>query len=175
VNKNRNSDLTREASAAGRHRHILVIGYGNPLRSDDGIGWRIAHELRGRLDTSRIEVIECHQLAPEMADKIRLATLVIFVDAALEGFPGEVRHHRLDGMNAEVPSMAFSHGRTPCALMALAADLYAASPEAHLFTVSGSLFRYGEALSREVEHVFPLVVAEIESLIGAAESGIAAR
>jgi len=146
----------------------VLIGYGNPLRSDDGIGWRVAQELRTRQCVG-VEVIECHELAPEMADKIRVATLVIFVDAATGGFAGEVRHHRLDGSGAEKGSAPFSHVRTPRELMALAAELYGASPEAHLFTVSGTSFLIGETLSREVAQALPLVVAEIEALLSAAE------
>jgi hydrogenase maturation protease len=169
LNDNLTSDkLTSGSDVIERGPSIVLIGYGNPLRSDDGIGWRIAQELRARL-RGGVEVIECHELAPEMADKIRVATLVIFVDAATEGFPGEVRHHRLDGSGAQNGSAPFSHARTPREVMALAAELYGASPQAHLFTVSGSSFGIGETLSREVAQALPLVVAEIEILLSAAE------
>jgi hydrogenase maturation protease len=170
-----NEDLIGGSEATERGPSIVVIGYGNPLRSDDGIGWRVVQELRTRLCTSGGEVIECHELAPEMADKIRLAALVIFVDAATGGFPGEVRHNRLGGSGAENESTAFSHARTPREVMALAAELYRASPEAHLFTVSGSSFGIGDTLSREVAQAIPLVVAKIETLLRAAESRMGAE
>lgn len=109
-----------------------------------------------------------------MAERIRHADLVIFVDAAIDGFPGEVRHHHLDSFSLEKSKTAFSHGQAPDALIALAWDLYCVSPEAHLFTVSGSSFRYGETFSSEVARVFPLVVSEIEKLLRAAEAGITA-
>jgi hydrogenase maturation protease len=164
--------MIHDSAAVDRCPPILVIGYGNPLRSDDGIGWRVARELRARVDASRIEVIECHQLAPEMAEKIRGAVLVIFVDAAVEGFPGEVRHHRLDGLRAEGSSPQFSHGPTPAALLALAADCYGSAPEVHLFSVCGGSFEYGECFSPSVARAIPSVVAEIADLLGTAESGI---
>ena len=160
-----------DSATVERGASCVVIGYGNPLRSDDGVGWRIAHELRTRPGNSMVEIIECNELAPEMAERIRHAALVIFVDAAIDGLPGEVRHHRLDGFSAENSRTAFSHGRTPGALLALARHLYSQSPEAHLFTVSGSSFRYGETFSSEVARVYPLVVIEIENLLRAAESG----
>ncbi len=166
-----NHDSVRDSAAAGRHPRVLVIGYGNPLRSDDGVGWRIVQELRSRVDASRIEVIESHQLAPEMAEQIRNAGLVVFVDAAAEGSPGEWRHHRL---RAGGSSSAFSHGPTPDALLALGADLYGVAPEAHLFTVSGSSFCYGESFSPDVTQALPLVLAEIEDLLRASGSGSAA-
>jgi hydrogenase maturation protease len=151
----------------------LIIGYGNPLRSDDGVGWRVADELQIRLHDSRIEVIECCELAPEMAEKLRGTTLVIFVDAEIGGIPGEVHHHRVDGLTANEPITLFSHGRTPGAVLALAAELYAASPECHLFTVSGTSFCLGQSLSPEVAGVVPLVVTEIEKLLSAAGTRIA--
>jgi hydrogenase maturation protease len=171
VKNHANHDSARDSAAAERRPRALIIGYGNPLRSDDGIGWRIVQELRSRVDASRIEVIECQQLAPEMAEQIRNAGLIIFVDAGVEGSPGEWRHQRL---RAGGSSNAFSHGPTPDALLALGADLYGAAPEAHLFTVSGSSFRYGESFSPEVTQVFPRVVAEIEELLRASGSGAAA-
>ena len=171
MNGNGQRDLIRDAAAAALLPRALVIGYGNPLRSDDGIGWRVAQDLRGRVDASRIEVMECQQLTPEMAEQIRTAGLVVFVDAAAEGAPGEWRHHRL---RAEDSGNALSHGPTPAALLALAADLYGAAPEVHLFTVSGISFHYGESFSPEVTQALPRVVAEIEKLLRASGCGITA-
>jgi hydrogenase maturation protease len=165
-------DLACDSSTREHHLPILLIGYGNPLRSDDGIGWRVAREIRARVDSTRMGVVECRQLVPEMAERIRSAKLVIFVDAAAEGFPGEVRHHRLDDHHVEDSSTAFSHGATPEALVALTRELYAAAPEVHLFTVSGGSFGHGESFSAEVEGVLPLVVSEVSRLITAAENGI---
>ena len=158
-----NSDLTNETNEL--QPRSLVIGFGNPLRSDDGIGWRIARELRSRLDASKTEVIECHQLAPDLADTIHAAALIIFVDAAMDGVPGEVRHRRIVALPAEDSSTAFSHGLTPDALLSLAANLYAKVPEAHLFTVSGRTFGYGESFSPEVTLAMPVVMAKVEDLL----------
>lgn len=159
--------VIREFGATEPRRRILVIGYGNPLRSDDGVGWRIADQLPARLQGSRVEVIQCHQLAPEMADTLRDADLVVFVDAAAEGSPGEWNHERL---RAATSNGVFSHGPTAAALLALVHDLYGASPEAHLFTVCGSSFGYGECLSTDVALALPAVVAAMEALLRAAES-----
>ncbi len=160
-------DLTREFAALEHRPRILVIGYGNPLRSDDGIGWRAAEELQSRIETSRVEVIQCHQLAPELAEKFRDTAVVLFIDAQAEGPPGAWNHQRLHAANS---TSVFSHGPTPAALLALAADLYGASPEVHLFTVCGSSFGYGECFSPAVDRALPSVVAEIEALLRAIES-----
>ena len=69
---------------------IVIVGYGNPLRSDDGLGWRVAEELSRRLSPPEVEVIVRHQLTPELADDVRNADAVFFIDAARVGQPGEV-------------------------------------------------------------------------------------
>ena len=69
---------------------VLIVGYGNPLRSDDGIGWHAAGLLATdpRLDGAR--VLARHQLAPELAEDVSRASLVVLVDAAADGDPGSV-------------------------------------------------------------------------------------
>ena len=35
-------------------RRALIIGYGNPLRADDGLGWQAAHQLSAESGQPRI-------------------------------------------------------------------------------------------------------------------------
>ena len=58
----------------------LVIGYGNPLRRDDGFGAVVANEVGHRLDAA---VLAPQQLLPEHTDIVRRALSVIFVDASI--------------------------------------------------------------------------------------------
>ncbi len=68
----------------------LIIGYGNPLREDDGIGWRAAELLERTLAPGAAEVLKSHQLVPELAAQVEGASLVIFLDAAVDQEPGSV-------------------------------------------------------------------------------------
>jgi hydrogenase maturation protease len=45
---------------------ILLIGYGNTLRNDDGVGVRIA-EIIAEENRPHVQVIATHQLTPELA------------------------------------------------------------------------------------------------------------
>ena len=49
---------------------VMLIGYGNPLRTDDAIGWRAAGELSAQLTGDDVEIVACHQLNPEMAEAV---------------------------------------------------------------------------------------------------------
>ena len=66
---------------------ILVIGYGNPLRGDDGVGWRVAEEAAALLPDPPVTVLTVQLLTPELADPISRSDLLILIDAAAEGPP----------------------------------------------------------------------------------------
>lgn len=59
---------------------ILVLGYGNTLRSDDGVGYRVAAAVH-RWHVPDVEGYTCHQLTPDLAAEIAPRQRVIFVDA----------------------------------------------------------------------------------------------
>ena len=44
--------------------NLLIIGYGNPLRGDDGFGWHAALRLREIIHDDGIEILPVHQLTP---------------------------------------------------------------------------------------------------------------
>jgi hydrogenase maturation protease len=125
----------------------LVIGYGNPLRGDDGLGWRAAELLQARLPEA--EVITCQQMTPELAEPISRAARVAFVDAAAEGPPGLIRRRPVEP-DASVPTV-FTHHVNPGLLLSLSERLYGHRPGAVLFSVAGEAFDYGQALSPPVE------------------------
>src|SRR5262245_29107852 len=77
-------------------RRVLIIGYGNPLRADDGVGWQAARHLAELLRDEPIEILALHQLTPELAEPISRADLIIFIDASNEGQPGSWKCERLE-------------------------------------------------------------------------------
>lgn len=141
---------------------LLVIGYGNPLRGDDAFGFLAAERLREMVDDPDVEVRTLQQLTPELMEPLSRAARAIFLDAAAEGPPGELRRRRLDPQ-AVVPS--FTHVATPEGLLAGARALYGAAPPALLLTVAGADFEFGGPLSAPVrqslETAIRAVLAEL--------------
>ena len=89
---------------------VLIVAYGNPLRSDDGVAWRAADILAEKLSASDVEILRLHQLAPELADTLRGFDRVIFVDAALSDRGIEPGTVMMEEFVAEKPDPArFSH------------------------------------------------------------------
>ena len=75
---------------------LLVIGYGNALRTDDGVGWHAARLLAGDPRLADVVVVAEHQLAPELAFDLSLASLVVLLDASTETPAGTVRDRSAD-------------------------------------------------------------------------------
>lgn len=59
----------------------LLLGVGNTLRGDDGVGIRIAEAARVRFPHLDVQCV--HGLSPELADTIAQYDLVIIVDASV--------------------------------------------------------------------------------------------
>ncbi|HEY7617708.1 MAG TPA: hydrogenase maturation protease [Terriglobales bacterium] len=133
---------------------ILIIGYGNPLRCDDGVGWHAAQELSQKLAAKNVEFITRHQLTPELAAEISHADKVFFIDAAREGAPGEVKYEEAAPQARSGP---FSHELSPAAVLHAARTLFGRAPQAFVISVCGENFGHGEALS-------PAVAASLANL-----------
>jgi hydrogenase maturation protease len=149
------------------HSARLVIGYGNPLRADDGLGRVVARRLRCDLDGDAqfadVVVLAEHQLTPELAEPISRARLVIFVDAREGGHPGHVDWHEV--APAGDGSLAFSHDVDPPSLIQMARVLYGTCPTAMVVSVVGERFGYGTALSPVVQAAVPGVVRRVRDLL----------
>jgi hydrogenase maturation protease len=145
---------------------VLVIGYGNPLREDDGVGWRVVEEIVNcelSIVNCELTTIATHQLLPELAEEVSGAALVIFVDASVEGEPGAVVVREILPVVQEVG--AFTHHFDPAGLLGYARDLYGRFPRAYLVTITAVSLGYGEGLSAVVETAVSDVLRQIEKLL----------
>jgi len=140
---------------------VLIIGYGNPLRSDDGLGWHAAVQLFRNSASRDVEVLPCHQLTPDLAEAVSRADTVLFLDSTHEGGPGELRCREINPVEG---SASFSHHLSPQVVLGIARDLYGAYPHAWLLTVCGGCFEAGEELSAEVAHRLPDLRARVREL-----------
>jgi hydrogenase maturation protease len=140
----------------------LVIGYGSTLRRDDGIGWAAAALLAAQGQPDDVQILTCHQLTPELIESIRLAALVIFVDASDMGSPGEIACQVVepDGVPASI-----AHASTPPLLLAAARDLYGAQPIGFLVSLNGVDFGFGEELTPQTLARLPDLVRLVERLL----------
>ncbi len=145
------------------HTRILIIGIGNPLRSDDGLGWSVAQELLREIQRDDVRVVAAHQLTPEMAEQVSRAETVIFIDSSRTGKPGSVRRQPV------LPTQSaghLSHDLSVPDILAVAQELYGCSPTAYMITVTGESFATGDRLSPKVSAAVPRLKSEVFRLLG---------
>jgi hydrogenase maturation protease len=141
---------------------ILVVGYGNPMRSDDGVGWQVAVDLFRANRCPDVEVLPSHQLTPELAPAVSRAETVIFIDCARGNSPGEMlcREVRVESTPA-----SFTHHVTPSALLTLSSELFGACPRAYLLSIQGENYAPGESFSAVVAACIPDLKAKVRRLV----------
>lgn len=141
----------------------LVIGIGNILRGDDGVGWRAAELLT--CEVPRIaDVIACLQLTPELAEPLSQTDRVIFIDACTEGKPGLLDICNLQPRASD--DYCLFHHLDPCVLLGLSQAWFKRCPDAVLVTVAGEQFDYQEVLSPPVQTALGRVVQTVHILVG---------
>jgi len=74
----------------------LILGLGNPILSDDGVGLRVAGELKDRLDQQEVTVMETSMAGLSLLDLLAGYDRAIIIDAiqTVEGKAGQI--YRLD-------------------------------------------------------------------------------
>jgi hydrogenase maturation protease len=120
---------------------ILIIGYGNTLRRDDGVGWRVARHV-ARWQRPGVTAQALFQLTPELAADLSDASHALFVDAA----------QAQKGMAvcmvqpvAEPGSLA--HAGDPGRLLGWTQALYGRQPDSWLLTIPACDTGLGKQIS----------------------------
>ncbi len=151
-------------SRRGRER-ILICGYGNPGRSDDGLGPALVAKLRGEpRGRTRKDITGELRLQLNIEDGLTISCYdrVIFVDAAKRGRePYEFREIR------PAAGWTFStHALSPESVLALCAELYGKTPRAFLLAIRGHRWVLGEGLSPQAEKNLSQAIAFLEQQLG---------
>jgi hydrogenase maturation protease len=140
-------------------RDLLIIGYGNTLRSDDGVGPRVA-EAVAALNLPGVRTFTCQQLSPEHADPISQAQAVVFVDAAVDA-PEAVQ---LRPIEPGETTQLMAHAADPRTMLALARDVFGHAPRAWWLTIPAVNLEFSETLSPQAERGCTQALALVREL-----------
>ncbi len=124
------------------HPRILVLGYGNPGRQDDGLGPAAASGIE-RLGWPNLTAYDNYQLNIEDAVDVAEHDVVWFVDAAKAG-PSPYAVSDLSPADAVEFT---SHIVRPEVILAIARRYYGGAPQAFLLAIRGYAFEFVEALT----------------------------
>ena len=118
---------------------LLILGYGNTLRRDDGVGPQVADAVAA-LHLPGVQTLAAPLLTPELADPVSRADTVVFVDAAVDA-PREVQLRPLPPAES---SQIMAHAASPATLLALARDVFGRAPRGWLLTIPAEDLGIGE-------------------------------
>ncbi len=152
---------------------FLVIGYGNPLRGDDGIGQQVAEQVE-RWNLPNVQTQAVHQLTPEIAADLAGVDCAIFVDACIMeiaewAFPGLESPTSLQVLRIQPDDstgVSLGHYANPRSLLALTQALYSYCPQAWLISVPGINFELGERLSPFAQSGVVSALEKVDQLLG---------
>ena len=121
---------------------LLVIGYGNVLFGDDGIGPHIAEQVAAWQQPG-VHGLAVPLLTPELSPLLTAAELAVFVDATL----APTDRPQLVPLHPAVSSAGLGHAATPAGLLALAVAIFGRSPPAWILSVPAADFSLGQNFS----------------------------
>jgi hydrogenase maturation protease len=147
--------------SASADQCALILGIGNPLRRDDGLGWAVAEEL-AHDSPPGCAIHTIYQLTPELVEQMASARLVVMIDASHEGKPGELHIRAL--LDTAQPSAVGTHYTTPEELAALVIAVYGRCPPVVVVTMTGADFGLGEHCSALVAERLPQVCAAVREV-----------
>ncbi len=155
---------------------ILVLGYGNLDRQDDGVAWHILASLLREYGFPTPESIDIDeydkekgihflyqlQLLPEIASELSNYDHAIFIDAHNGVIPNEVD---LIDVDPGFQSSPLTHHLTVNSLLYIAQNLNHKYPKSILVSIRGYEFKFTQNLSRQTQELVPIAVEKIQDWI----------
>jgi hydrogenase maturation protease len=155
----------------------LIIGLGNPILGDDGVGWKIAQEVERQLSSTVHRppsiVVECFSLAGiSLMEQIIGYERVILIDSLNTGKhpQGTVVTFSLD----ELADLTYGHSASAHDLslknaLVMGRSMGASLPDDKNVQVvaveAQHVYDFGEALTPKIEAAVPIAVDEVFRLL----------
>lgn len=130
---------------------LLLYGYGNPGRQDDGLGIALAEKIdlwaRERFP-GKVEVDTNYQLNIEDAEKISHYQMVVFADASQEN----IESFTFTPVTPSKATIEFTmHAMSPSYIVHLCRDLFQKQPDCFLLHIRGYEWEMKEGLSEDAK------------------------
>jgi hydrogenase maturation protease len=128
-------------------KQICIIGIGNPMRADDGVGAFVC-EILGEKKIDGLTCIIKHQLDFGITEELISFDEVIFIDASIE--TTSISLQELKGEDNCSPS--FSHHLQASMVAKLAKELFDTHTRFYICSVGSNRFGMGAAISAKARH-----------------------
>ena len=125
------------------NKRILLLGFGNPARADDGLGPALAEKIESK-NLSLVTVEADYQLTIEDSAQVAEHDIVIFADASADG----AEPFSFEPVEAKYSDGFSTHSVEPAHIMALAENLFGSKAKGFILGIRGYEFdRFGEGLT----------------------------
>lgn len=144
---------------------ILVYGYGNPGRQDDGLGVLLSEQIEKWALNNKLECIHTdsnYQLNIEDAAQIADVDLVVFADASQEN----IRDFLFSALEPS-PGVDFSmHSVSPAFILNLCNEVYHSHPAAYLLHIKGYEWEFMKEVTPEANINLEKATAFLKKFLG---------
>ncbi|MFN2120636.1 MAG: hydrogenase maturation protease [Anaerolineales bacterium] len=155
-----------------RPSSILVLGLGNPILGDDGVGWRVAERVRSAVgDQPGAPEVDCAALGGlSLMERMLGYDRVILIDSMCTGQQpeGAIDHHALHDLpNPGGGHTASAHDTSLATALQTAETLGAQVPtQVDVVAIeTAACYEFSEALSPAVEAAVPVATRKVLELI----------
>jgi len=142
----------------------LILGLGNPILSDDGVGCQVAVALKDRLKEPEIDVLEASVAGLDFLDLLAGYDRAIIIDAIQtgEGMPGQIYRLKSDAL-ADTRHSGTPHDVNLATALELGRKLSLPLPQQiTIFAIeTKDVTSFGEKCSPEVTKAVPACVEMI--------------
>lgn len=145
---------------------ILIYGYGNPGRQDDGLGNALVEKMETwtrKENLKHISFDSNYQLNIEDAATIADKDLVIFADASVE----DIAQFKFTPVDANSEVAFTSHAASPGYIVGLCRELYGKSPAVYLLHIRGYHWDFEEGLSvkamKNLESTISMLIEKLKN------------
>lgn len=131
-----------------KRKRVLVYGYGNPGRQDDGLGIVMAEKIQNWIEEHQLTCMTTdsnYQLNIEDAEKISEWEVVVFVDATKDESVHEFTFRKVEPSDAKVEFTM--HAVSPSYVQHLSGKLFNKQPEAYVLAIRGFEWELKEGLT----------------------------
>ena len=151
-----------------KNKKVIIIGIGNLILRDEGVGVHAVRELEGRDLPPRVEVIDGGTALMDLLSVIRDAERIIVIDALKGGGePGTIYRICPDDLMGETEQPLSLHQVGLLEVLGMARQL-GGDPEVVIIGVEPKEIAWGMELTPEVKaklpHVIESVLAELQGL-----------
>jgi hydrogenase maturation protease len=131
-------------------KKILVYGYGNPGRQDDGLGIFLADLVEKWALEEGLEAIDTdsnYQLNIEDAYNLNHYDMVFYADASIE----EIDNYKLEELKPKLNTNFSMHSVSPAFVLGLCKEIYNEIPDSYLLHIKGYEWEFMEDMTDKAE------------------------